>query len=56
VHPFAQVLVKNKPQNIIPEIIRPHFSPQGVGNVPELLFQFLLAVIRHNFQFLFVVN
>ena len=33
-----QVLIKNKPQTIIPKLIGIHLAPQRIGNIPELFF------------------
>jgi hypothetical protein len=40
VHLLAEVLVEDKSQYIITEVISAHLAPEGVGDVPELLFEF----------------
>ena len=40
VYLFTEVLVKDEAEDIISKIIGRHFAAQGVGDVPELLFEF----------------
>ena len=40
IHLCTEVLVKDKAQYIISEVIGTHFPAQGVGDVPQLLFEF----------------
>lgn len=37
-HLLAEILVEDKAKDIIPEVIGVHLAPEGVGDVPELLF------------------
>jgi len=47
VHFIAQVFVEDKSQDIIPEVIGAHLATQGIGDVPELLFEVLFVIVGH---------
>ena len=47
VHPLRQILVEDKAQDVVPELIRAHLPAQRVGDVPELGLQGLLGVVGH---------
>jgi hypothetical protein len=47
VHAFREVFVEDEAQDIVAEFIGVHFAPEGVGDVPELLFELLLVFLRH---------
>ena len=47
VHPLGEILVEDEAEDVVPELIRPHFPPQGVGDVPELGLELLLVVFGH---------
>jgi len=47
VHPLGEILVEDEAEDVVPELIRAHFPPQGVGDVPELGLELLLVVFRH---------
>ena len=40
---LGQILVENKTQHVIAELIRAHFAAHGVGNVPKLGLQRFLV-------------
>ncbi len=43
-HLLAEVLVEDEPEDVVPEFIGIHLAAQGIGDVPELLFQYALKV------------
>ena len=45
-HLFAQIFVKKESQNIIAEVISSHFSPKGIGDVPELYQMIYYILLR----------
>jgi len=46
-HLFTQILVENKPKGIVPEFIRPHFTPKVISNIPKFLIELLF--LRHKY-------
>jgi len=52
VHLLTEVLVKDEAQYVVTEVISSHLTTQGIGNVPELLFELLFVVVGHVFPFI----
>ena len=50
VHPLGEILVEDEAEDVVPELIRPHFPPQGVGDIPELGLELLLVVFGHTWK------
>ena len=46
-HSLGEVFVEDEAQDVVPELIRPHFASQRVGDIPELGLEGLLGVVGH---------
>jgi hypothetical protein len=44
VHLLRKIFVEDKAQDVVPELIRPHLSPQSVRNIPKLGLKLLFRV------------
>lgn len=53
-HLLTKVFVENKAEDVVAKVIRIHFAAQGVGNVPEFLFELLFlssAIVKFNDEY-----
>ena len=48
VHPLGEVFVEDEAEDVVSKLIRPHLSPQGVGDVLELGLESFLVVFGHS--------
>ena len=46
-HALGEVFVKDKAEDVVAEFVGVHLAAQGVGDVPELLFELFFMVFRH---------